>query len=272
MVAVVGVTPVGATSAPQSALTNDDLPALNSPITAIKSGRSNASAARPVAAARPTSAGVALARAWAHPSRPASCPTGGAPGAPARATNRRPASLGASRPSQSRSASLASPSTMAASAENVDVGSPRGIAASASRSSAPSACAMRASGGGGAPSAVSRAAASSAWRQRPVRVAASRAAAQARGSPGASATDDSASATASSARSAARRNRTSAACSATSPGARTSPSRSSASARPASAITAAASAKIAGWAFSARAARVSHSEASRSPRRASTRP
>ena len=56
-----------------------------------------------------------------------------------------------------------------------------------SRSSAPSASARRASGGGGAPSAVSCAAASSAWRQRPARAAASRSAAQARGSPGASA-------------------------------------------------------------------------------------
>ncbi len=95
---------------------------------------------------------------------------------------------------------------------------------------------------------------------------------QARGSVGASAVVDSASATASSARSASRRSRTSAARSATSAGARASPSRSNASARATSGTAAAASAKTAGSAFSARAARVSHSEASRSPSRASTRP
>jgi hypothetical protein len=40
IVAVVGVTPTGATSAPQKAFTKEDLPALNSPITATRSGRS----------------------------------------------------------------------------------------------------------------------------------------------------------------------------------------------------------------------------------------
>ena len=40
MVAVVGVTPTGAISSPHSAFTNDDFPALNSPMTATSSGRS----------------------------------------------------------------------------------------------------------------------------------------------------------------------------------------------------------------------------------------
>ena len=39
MVAVVGGTPTGATSAPQKAFTKDDLPALNSPITVTSSGK-----------------------------------------------------------------------------------------------------------------------------------------------------------------------------------------------------------------------------------------
>jgi len=38
IVAVVGVMPVGATSAPMKALTNDDLPLENSPMTVTSSG------------------------------------------------------------------------------------------------------------------------------------------------------------------------------------------------------------------------------------------
>ncbi len=72
MVAVVGVTPVGATSSPASAFTNDDLPALNSPITATSSGRSSASAAWPAAAVRLPSGTDLVNKSCVQVSKPAS--------------------------------------------------------------------------------------------------------------------------------------------------------------------------------------------------------
>ena len=65
IVAVVGVTPMGAISSPHSALTNDDLPALNSPMTATSSGRSKASVARAAGSASDHSSGVRAASSWA---------------------------------------------------------------------------------------------------------------------------------------------------------------------------------------------------------------
>src|SRR3569832_336489 len=89
MVAVVGVTPTGATSPPASAFTSDDLPALNSPITATSSGRPNASVARAIGTASETSAGSRSASASAHASMPTTSPAGSGGGARRRTTNRR---------------------------------------------------------------------------------------------------------------------------------------------------------------------------------------